>query len=168
MSRALLLTPRLSLHPWRVDDAEEAWRIWGDPEVMRFVGPPHPDPARTRRALRAAIEAELTHGVCLWRVEERHTGRTVGACGFHAIAPPQGPALELAYHFRRSAWGQGYATEAARACVQLAFERLDAPRILAWTHPDNQASQRVLLKLGFQPSAPEGDELVFVLWPPLA
>jgi RimJ/RimL family protein N-acetyltransferase len=64
---------------------------------------------------------------------------------------PTGDDVELAYRLARSSWGQGLATEAARALVEYAFTVVELPRVVAVTYPDNRASQRVLEKLGFVP-----------------
>jgi ribosomal-protein-alanine N-acetyltransferase len=143
-------TPRLSLRTWSPDDAAEAFRIWGDPEVMRHVddGTPQASVEATRASLGRAIRAYEQHGVCLWPVIEKHSGALIGACGFHLFEG--GPDLELAYHFARQYWGRGYATEAAAACMEFGFRTLGAPRIVAATQPGNEASTRVLEKLGFR------------------
>jgi [ribosomal protein S5]-alanine N-acetyltransferase len=58
--------------------------------------------------------------------------------------------IELGYRFRRDAWGYGYATEAATAMLSAAYQSTDLDQILACAHPDNAASIRVLVKLGFK------------------
>ena len=143
----ILETDRLVLRTWTLDDASDALRIWGDAEVMRFVGAPFPDVGVARRALERAIAVQEEHGVCLWAVVEKAGRRIVGCSGFHLYEG--GPALELAFHFVPEYWGRGYATEAARACLRHAFERLHAPKVVATVHPENVASRRVLEKVGF-------------------
>jgi [ribosomal protein S5]-alanine N-acetyltransferase len=145
----ILETPRLVLRTWTAeDDAADALEIWGDAEVMRFVGEPFADIEAARRALRRAVAAQEEHGVCIWPVVEKSGGKVVGCCGFHLHEG--GPELELVYHFKRAEWGRGYATEAARACLRYGFERLKAPRVVATVLPENEASCRVLEKLGFR------------------
>ena len=75
----------------------------------------------------------------------------------------EGPELELAYHLARPFWGQGYATEAARACLAYARDVLMATRITAGVHPDNPGSRRVLEKMGFHRVGPD-PEGPFELW----
>jgi ribosomal-protein-alanine N-acetyltransferase len=141
-------TERLVLRTWQSDDAIDAFAIWGDPKVMRYVGEPFTDLAMARRAIDRAAEAQHRHGVSLWAVVEKASNEIVGACGFHFVA--EGPELELAYHFKPSHWGRRFATEATHACVIYAFETLRAMRIIARVQAENVASRRVLEKVGFQ------------------
>ena len=60
-----------------------------------------------------------------------------------------GWGVELGYSLHPAAWGQGYATELARACLDWADETLEAPEVWAFVHPDNTASRRVLDRAGF-------------------
>ncbi len=145
----IIETPRLLLRTWTIDDAPAALAIWGDPVVMKYIdsGQTLPDLDAVRQAVARAIESYEHRGLCLWPVIEKASGRLIGCCGFHAFEG--GPALELAFHLARSDWAKGYATEAARACVEYAFHSLVATRIVASAHPDNIASIRVLEKTGF-------------------
>jgi RimJ/RimL family protein N-acetyltransferase len=154
-------TARLRVRSWRASDAAGAHALWGDAEVMRHIGPPHADLARTRLALARAADAERAHGVCLWAVERRADAALVAACGFHPLPDPA--TLELAYHIARAAWGRGIATEAARACLDYARDRLAAHRVVAWSRPANAASLRVLAKLGFVAAGSDDGERRFEL-----
>lgn len=144
----ILETDRLILRTWQLDDAEAALRLWGDAEVMRFVGKPFAGIEVARRALGNAIAAQEKNGFCLWAAVEKSSMEVIGCCGFHLYE--DGPELELAYHFIPSAWGRGYATEAASACVKYGSEVLGSPKIVAFTHPENAASYRVLEKIGMK------------------
>jgi ribosomal-protein-alanine N-acetyltransferase len=130
------------LRTWESDDASDAFAIWGDAEVMRFVDEPLADLVAARRTLQRAAAAQESHGVSLWAVVEKASGEVIGACGFHFVA--DGPELELAYHFKRTHWGRGFATEAARVCVGHAAKALAATRITAGVEIGNVASRRVL------------------------
>jgi [ribosomal protein S5]-alanine N-acetyltransferase len=149
-------TERLLLRIWEADDVSAAFAIWGDLEVMRYVGEPLADLDAAGRTIDRAAEAQRRHGVCLWAVVEKDSGEVVGACGFHFAG--DGPELELAYHFKPPHWGRGFATEAARGCVLYAAETLGATRIIAAVRPDNRASRRVLEKAGFRYERSEVDE----------
>lgn len=70
----------------------------------------------------------------------------MGCCGLRPFEPG---AFELGFHLRPAFWGRGLATEAARAAIAYAFPELDAALLIAGHHPQNQASRRVLEKLGF-------------------
>ncbi len=142
----VLETNRLVLRMWTLEDSEAALQIWGDAEVMQFVGKPFENIEVARRALENAIAAQDKHGICLWAAVEKCSGRVVGCCGFH----PFENGLELAYHFIPQVWGKGYATEAAQACLSYGFGKLGAAKIVAFTHPENIASFRVLEKIGMK------------------
>lgn len=148
-----LETPRLLLRPLAADDEDDLLALDSDAEVMRYVGSPAgvKSPAETRERARLRIREEQ-HGdyepLGFWRIE----GRSDGA--FHGVGAliqmPDSDDVEVAYRLARSAWGQGIATEAAGALVAHALGPLGLPRVVAVTYPENQASQRVLDKLGFE------------------
>jgi len=157
-----LETPRLRLRPLASSDEADLIALDSDPEVMRYVGSPAgvKSPAETAERARLRIR-ETQRGeyepLGFWRIEGR------GDRAFHGVAAlirmpagtRQGPGdadvdVEVAYRLARSAWGQGIATEAAGALVAHALGPLALPRVVAVTYPANQASQRVLDKLGFE------------------
>jgi [ribosomal protein S5]-alanine N-acetyltransferase len=142
----VLETDRLMLRTWMLDDSKAALQIWGNAKVMQYVGKPFENVEAARQALENAIAAQNKYGVCLWAVVEKRSGRVVGCCGFH----PFENDLELAYHFIPQVWGKGYATEAAQACLSYGFGKLNTAKIVAFTHPDNIPSYRVLEKLGMK------------------
>jgi ribosomal-protein-alanine N-acetyltransferase len=72
----------------------------------------------------------------------------IGRCGFSPYLDSD--EVELSYTFEKRSWGLGFATEAARACLDHARDHCPWPRIIARVHPDNSASKRVIEKLGFQ------------------
>ena len=161
----ILETERLLLRTWQSDDAADALAIWGDREVMRYVGQPLEHLDAAQRTLERAVAAQNLHGVSLWAVMEKASGEIVGACGFHFEG--EGPEFELAYHFKPDHWRRGFATEAAQACVHYAFETLGATKIIAGVKTGNAASFRVLEKLGFKQDRLDGppnvDEQLFSL-----
>jgi RimJ/RimL family protein N-acetyltransferase len=81
-------------------------------------------------------------------VPGRHDFIGLVGLGRPRFEAPFMPCVEIAWRIASPHWGQGYATEAARACLSYGFTYLDTPEILAWTSRDNLASQRVMEKLG--------------------
>lgn len=155
MARVVARTERLTLRTWRPDDPRDraaGLRIWGDPEVVRELGESPLDAAGVERCLRAGRAHYEEHGVQHFAVERRDTGEVIGACGFHRGEDPDvdGSCLELVYHFARDVWGLGFATEAARACVELARREHAPVTLVAAFAPGHDASRRVLEKLGFR------------------
>lgn len=149
-----LLTPRLRIRGPKPEDFEGLFAaIWSRPEVMRFIGG-----HRTREVAteRFAWSRELfgRTGMALWTVERRVDGEILGDCGVIPLEG-RGPEIELGYRLRPDAWGQGLATEAARAAMEHAMAPVEAGglglrRLVAVTHLDNRASQHVLEKLGLR------------------
>ncbi len=148
-----LETSRLRLRPLAPSDEADLVALDSDPEVMRYVGSPAgvKSPAETAERARLRIR-ETQRGdyepLGFWRIEGR------GDRAFHGVGAlirmPDSDDVEVAYRLARSAWGQGIATEAAAALVAHALGPLALPRVVAVTYPENQASQRVLDKLGFE------------------
>ena len=128
------------------DDLDHMADMLGDPEVMAFY------PAPKTRAESAEWIARMQqryeeHGHGLW-VIETHDGDFVGDCGLTWQSVNGAPVLEVGYHVRRGMQQQGYATEAACACVDLVARELAPTLLTAIIHPANEASRRVAEKLG--------------------
>jgi RimJ/RimL family protein N-acetyltransferase len=143
-------TERLSYRPLEPGDADALHRVWGDPEVVRYL-PSGPSATLEESAERvnrhADWFAERGYGLCA--VVERETGCVVGVCGLFPVNW-KGPDVEVAYHFAREVWNRGYATEAARAWVRTGFEDRGLDRVVALAFPANRASTRVMEKIGMR------------------
>ena len=98
------------------------------------------------RIVNRQIEQWQTVGYGWWALTPRTEERLIGWCGLQFL--PETDETEVGYLLAQPAWGQGLATEAARAAVAYAFEHFDFPELIGITHPDNIASQRVLQKAG--------------------
>jgi RimJ/RimL family protein N-acetyltransferase len=144
---AILETDRLLLRTFTLEDAAGVLVLSSDPEVMRFLSPPLDQTvADAEKRVRRAMDHHARRGFGLNAVVEKATGTVLGSCGVKELE--EGPHIEIGYHFRRDAWGKGYATEAARACLRHAFEHLGLTRIVGVVNPLNLASKRVLEKIG--------------------
>jgi RimJ/RimL family protein N-acetyltransferase len=150
MEMPRLETPRLILREFEIDDLDEFASSYADPEVMRFLGDGR---VRSREETQAKITAAIfrwqQYRLPLWAVVSRDDGRWMGRCGFQPKDDSAPEIVELAYSFARWTWGCGYATEAARAAINYAFDELGWERIIARSRPGNLASLRVMQKLGF-------------------
>ncbi|MEZ5924047.1 MAG: GNAT family N-acetyltransferase [Hyphomicrobiaceae bacterium] len=141
-----ILTERLRLRPVQPADRDALHRMEQDPEVMRYLngGVPTPlvpaDPQSSAYLMPRGAEPEVM------AVIERDTGTLAGWIALFV----EGEEAELGYRFYRSAWGQGYATEAAKAVISDAFARRDVTRIVALTMAVNTNSRRVMEKLGMR------------------
>jgi RimJ/RimL family protein N-acetyltransferase len=143
-----LETSRLVIRSFEPTDAAGMLAVFGDPEVRRYL-PPSPDPTletmQKSVARRMAMEADHGHG--LWAVERKDTGELIGDCGL-MLVEGTGPEVEIAYHYKRSAWSQGFGTEAAIACLAQGFGPIGLARIIAICFPENVGSWRVMEKAG--------------------
>lgn len=141
-------TARLILRPFVEDDAEAAFRWFGDPEVMRFIPTGADDSVeKTRQRLARYREHQARHGFSKWIVRERDSGVAVGDSGLRLEEPER---IDLGFRFARPYWGRGFATEVARAWVRAAFTNFRLARLTAFAHRENLASLRVLEKVGFR------------------
>jgi ribosomal-protein-alanine N-acetyltransferase len=147
-SRTILETPRLILQTWSAGDLHPAYEIFRDAEVMLNIGDGRPfDLERTAEFLRWVEEYENTNGYCRWKVVNKSDGKILGSCGFALLE--ESKEVDLGYLLRRDAWGNGFATEAVRACMRYGFRNLKFREIIAMTGLENITSRRVLEKAGF-------------------
>ena len=143
-------TDRLILRQFTPDDAPDMFRIYSDPQTLKFLG----GGPSTLEEVREGIENHIrsyydVHGYGLWGTVEKETGRLIGRCGILYQEINGKKDAELAYLFDRSTWGKGFATEAANEIVRLANEKFGFKRMVAVIHPDNEGSVRVAQKCGF-------------------
>lgn len=146
-------TDRLTLSPWRLDDAEAAFRIYGDEEVMRFLGAGPPmDVLEMRERLDTVLAryADLDDGTGFFAARRKSDGEIVGSIILQHL--PGHDDIEVGWHLARVAWGHGYATEGARRIMEYGFDDLALARIVAVVDPGNERSKRVCLRLGMNPS----------------
>ena len=145
-----LRTKRLGFRRWRDEDFELALGLWGDPKVTELIDARGTlTPAHVRERLDQEIAHELFYRVQYWPVFRLDDHAHVGCCGLRPRSPAQ-RVYEIGFHIRSSHWRQGYALEAARAVVTHAFYALGASALFAGHTPRNDASRRLLEKLGFE------------------
>jgi RimJ/RimL family protein N-acetyltransferase len=143
----LIETERLRLRPMEMGDLDEFVALHADPEVTKFIRPLDPTAAKERLRRDEVEWRERGHG--LLAMLDRDSGAFLGRCGLKYW--PQFEETELGWVLRRDAWGNGYATEAARACLGWGFAELDVPYLTAMINPDNVRSTRVAERLGMTP-----------------
>ena len=144
-----LPTARLRLRPFDDEDANDVFEMHSNAHVLRYWdAPPWRERDRAERFITACRQmAEAGSGARL-AVERSPDGTFLGWCSLSRWNPDYRSA-SLGYCFDDAAWGHGYATEAARAVLQWAFDALDLNRVQAETDTRNLSSARVLEKLGF-------------------
>ena len=145
----VLETPRLILRHLCHDDVDAIFAVIGDAEAMRYY-------PRTfqRKDAEEWIErnrkryVEQGHG--LYAAVLKATGEVIGDCGLVRQQVEGLSLLEVGYHVRRDQWGNGYATEAARACMSYAFHNLKADKVVSLIRPENLPSRRVAERNGMK------------------
>lgn len=143
----ILETPRLRLRQFTPADADALEQVLSDPVAMEWYPAPF-----TREGVENWINRNIERydreGHGLWALVVKSTGEMIGDCGCIVQEVEGKKAIEIAYHVRRDLWGNGYATEAARACIEFAFDRLGAERVISMIRPGNISSRRVAEKNG--------------------
>jgi len=157
--RVLLETDRLILRQITEDDASDLLQLDRDPEVVRFF----PDLIASPEQTKTFINKNIAHyeeydGYGFWAAIEKSTKQFIGWFLFrpaiHAsyfdpfITDPED--IELGYRLKKSAWGKGYATEGSKALISKGFNDLSATCIFAGALAENEASWRVMEKIGLK------------------
>ena len=143
----IIETERLLLRKFTVEDAPLIYELNLDPDVIRYTYDPVKDIEHATHVLEQVIlpqYALYNHG--RWAVHLKPQLEFIGWCGLKCI--PQRDEIDLGYRFKKQYWGKGYATEAAYACIQYGFKKLDLKRIFGRAIPENTASLHVLEKCG--------------------
>lgn len=149
--QVFLETDRLVLRRFTVDDVDNLYDLDGDPAVMRFLngGTPTPrDVIQYDILPRFLRYYERFAGYGFWAAVEKSSGAFLGWFCLHPTEESDPDNAELGYRLRKTAWGQGYGTEGARALIRKGFTDLGMRRVFATTYEDNVASQRVMEKAG--------------------
>jgi len=154
MTPPMLATPRLRLRAWRDDDLAPFAALNSDPRVMEFF-PRLLDRFESDAFARRADAKLNERGFGLWAVEAPGVASFIGYVGlaepyFHAHFTP---CVEIGWRLAFDHWGQGFATEAARAVLDEAFGRLSLTEVVAYTSRQNGRSRRVMERLGMRHSS---------------
>ena len=154
MARMVLPTPRLQtdrlrLRPFEEADANALHTMQSSAHVLRYWdAPPWTERERARKFIEKCHKLSDDGTGARLAVERHEDGAFIGWCSLTRWDPGYRSA-EMGYCFTDAAWGQGYATEAARVLLEWAYNSLDLNRVQAETDTRNAASARVLEKLGF-------------------
>jgi [ribosomal protein S5]-alanine N-acetyltransferase len=155
-------TDRLIVRRWTLEDAEAALRMYGDVEVMRYLG------RNGAGAVIGSVEEmkeRLGKSIEKYRDEPGRSGYIYGAVVPKGESDPVGTVLlkplelssgeaaeeiEIGWHLARSHWGQGYGTEAGRGVMEYGFQHMPVEELHAIAYPENTASLRIMQKLGME------------------
>ena len=149
----ILETPRLRLRQWLPQDRAPFAALNVDPQVMEFFP-----------AVRTRAESDQMVDMCqaliqergwgFWAAELKATQQFIGFVGLHEPSAllPCSPCVEIGWRLAVPYWGQGLATEAAKAALDFGFQRLGLTEIVSFTAVSNLRSRAVMERLGMQPS----------------
>ena len=153
----VLSTARLRLEPLADGHLAGFNAMNSAPQVMRYLSG-QPETLAESRAVIERVKARWADtGYSWWAFIERESGRLVGAGAVQNLRreatplPDRDCPLEIGWRLHRDRWGSGFASEAAFAMADFAFEALHAGELLAVCHPDNRASSTVMERLGMRP-----------------
>lgn len=145
----ILETNRLILREFTLADLQALHEILSDPESMQH----YPNPFTLQQSqswIAWNLKNYQTYGFGLWAVTLKEDGQFIGDCGITMQLINKQLEPEIGYHINKHYEGQGYATEAAQACRDYAFEVLQLSTIFSYMEPTNRASQRVAEKNGLR------------------
>lgn len=150
---AVIKSPRLLLRQWQEADLPAFARLNADPEVMTHFPAPlsiRESDALAHKLMRAIDE----QGWGVWALQRRDNGEFIGFTGLHPCTDmPFADGVEIAWRLARPAWGQGFATEAARQALQHGFIELELDEIVSFTACSNLRSIAVMERLGMRREA---------------
>lgn len=146
---AFIRTSRLLLRPWRDTDLVPFAAMNADPEVMLYLPAPLDREASDAFVARAR-DHFVRNGFGLWAVELPGVADFIGFIGLSipSFTAPFTPCVEVGWRLAREHWGQGYASEGARAALDVGFGLMDLDEIVSFTVPANQRSRAVMERLG--------------------
>lgn len=146
--RPILKTSRLRASAIKTGDFEALRGLHDDEKVMRSLsvdGRPMLE-SDTKDFLKSAAAHWGEHRFGIWALKHKSDGAFVGYCGLRRTELEDLGEVELLYALAASRWGDGLATEAARAVIDIAFSSLKLKTVAAWALPTNMASRRVMEK----------------------
>ena len=138
-------TSRLLFRRFVPDDAASFYQLNLDPAVIRHTGDPPFESVDAARTFIEQYKAYQKWGFGRWAVIEKDTNAFIGFCG---LSRNEQDDVDVGYRFFQSKWGKGYATESAKASLELGFHTFDLPYIVGRSAIANPPSIRVLEKIG--------------------
>lgn len=143
----LIETERLRLRMLSADDLDTAFVLFNDDDIQKYLSPAN---RRTRQQLKVTLKKLALRwkerGFGIFCVCEKGNKKMIGYSGFQYL--DKTPQVEILFGFLKEVWGNGFATEAANACLRFGFEEARFEKVCAATHPENLASRCVLEKIG--------------------
>lgn len=147
----LFTSQRLVFRPWKPDDLDQFAAMNTDPVVMEYF----PKPLSRKESaefLDRLFNHYAKHGYCYFAAEILESREWIGFTGlaYQTYEAAFTPATDIGWRLKRSAWGRGFATEAAKRCLQYAFEDLGLQKVISTCPKQNHRSELVMQKVGMK------------------
>ncbi|MDC7995536.1 GNAT family N-acetyltransferase [Altibacter sp. HG106] len=145
----LLKTDRLGLRNWKDSDFPPFIAMGQDPEVMRYF-PKLLSTQESEDLIQRFLQHFILHGFTYFAVERLDTSEFIGFTGLmhQNFESDFTPCVDIGWRYKPSAWGYGYATEAARACLNAAYQKFNVTDVYSVAPQQNQASIAVMKRIG--------------------
>ncbi|QHZ45808.1 MULTISPECIES: GNAT family N-acetyltransferase [Bacillus] len=145
-----LQSKRIGFSLWSKEDMDLANVLWGDPDVTAYISSRgRLEAEEVKNRLQQEIEQYQTDGVQYFPIFAIDNHAFIGCCGLRPYNLDE-RVYEIGFHLVRSMWHKGYASEAAKSMIDYAYTKVNASKLFAGHHPENQASRKLLNKLGFR------------------
>ncbi|WP_404456636.1 GNAT family N-acetyltransferase [Virgibacillus necropolis] len=145
----MITTRRLRLREMNMGDADYLMEIFSDPIAMTHY-PSTKDQDETMKWIEWTLSNYRNYGIGLWIVEDKESGEFLGQCGIVPQKFEDDVMMEIGYLFKRSAWGNGYATEAALACKNYGFKEKNYAKLISLIDLENEPSIKVAERIGMK------------------
>ena len=149
-----IITERLILRKLTLDDVDNIFLLDSNPDVMKYVGVPiASSKEESKKLIENILHQYEKNGTGRLAVIEKETNKFIGWSGIKLLTEEVtgfNNVYELGYRFLPEFWRKGYATESAKASLDLGFNQLNADKIYAYADVDHHSSNQILTKLGFK------------------
>ncbi|UQB70152.1 GNAT family N-acetyltransferase [Epilithonimonas zeae] len=149
-----IFTERLTLRKITIDDVDNIFQLDSNHEVMKYVGvSPITKKEESAKMINNILNQYEKNGTGRLAVIEKESNQFIGWSGIKLLTEEVNGfknVYELGYRFLPEFWSKGYATESAKASIDLGFNQLNADKIYAYADVGNESSNRILTKLGFE------------------
>ena len=143
----ILESHRLLLREFNISDAEKMFELNNDPDVLKYTGDIPFDSVQNAEEFIKKYNSYKVYGFGRWAVVLKDQEEFIGWCG---LKRNEENYVDLGFRLFQKFWGNGYATEAAIACLSYGFNELEIPEIIGRASLDNPASIKVLKKIGME------------------
>jgi len=146
----IIETSRLYIRKLSLSDAEQLKTVLGDAEVMRYSLKGALDESGIKDYINKILSHYELYGYGLWGLVLKETREIVGIAGLISQSIEDTPYIELAYRLAKKYWGRGFATEAAQAIKEFAFNKLNIKKLISIIEPKNISSIKVARRIGMK------------------